>query len=148
MRIKALSILIVLLATLQSCDEIRYPDDEFSVSNLSYGDCKPDDKSENNEYLLLWVANDYFLNIDHINAIFNCEPGEIIVRARVEGKDIIIDEYSTQNLANCICPYDLKFNIGPIPYDTYNLIIMNSGMEIFNTEIDFDTNLNIKLNID
>lgn len=130
-----------------SCEGTDYPEDEFSVSDVLYGSCKPVMKSDIEEYLLLKVKDNYYLDIEHINAWFNCEPGEIIVDASIEEATITINEYSTENLVNCICPYDLNYLIGPLYYGTYQLNLNKGGLNILSKEISFDAILDREINL-
>ncbi len=104
-------------------------------------------KSTTEEYLILTSSEDFYLDIKHVNSWFNCSPGQIIVDASLEGNNISINEYSTDNSANCVCPYDLSYMLGPLQYRTYNLIVKREGFEVLNVEIEFKKNLDMRLDI-
>ena len=146
MKPKHLTIVMIFLTTCLSCDKSEFPSQDFSVDEINYGDCKPITKSVLDEYLELTTINDYYLAISHINAMFNCAPGQIIVDATLEDNIISINEYSTENSANCICPYDLSFSIGPLQYETYILSVKHN-YEILNVEIDFNKNTDLRIDI-
>jgi hypothetical protein len=148
MKPKHLTIVLIFLATCFSCDKSEFPSKNFSVDEIYYGDCKTVTKSVLNEYLELTTINNYYLAISHINAMFNCVPGQIIVDAILEDNIISINEYSTENSADCICPYDLSFSIGPLQYDTYKLSVKQANYEILNVEIDFNKNTDLKIDIE
>lgn len=130
-----------------SCENSEFPDDQFSIKEIEYGTCKPTTKSTIEEYMLLSVNDNYFLKVEHINAMFNCSPGQIIVIASVKGNEVIINEYETEGNANCICPYDLDYVIGPLRYETYNLVLQRDGLEVYRGAINFKSNLDIKIDI-
>lgn len=140
-------ILISLFLFCGSCDKTEFPDDKFSVKDTKYGECKPDTKAFAEEYLLLSAQENYWLNIDHINAIFNCEPGEIIVEASLEGDTITINQFETQSFVNCICPYDISFTVGPIPYQTYTLVLQRAGFERVRTKFTFSSGFEGRIDI-
>ena len=137
MKTKFLFIVLFIVAISTSCENNEFPDDQFSIKEIEYGTCKPTTKSTIEEYMLLSVNDNYFLKVEHINAMFNCSPGQIIVIATVERNEIIINEYETEGNMFCICPYDLNYVIGPLRYDTYNLVLQRDGLEVFREVINF-----------
>ena len=147
MRVNYLSIIFILFLANTSCDNTDFPSDEFSAQEINYGDCKPVKKSTTEEYIELTSSENFYLDIKHVNSWFNCSPGQIVVDASLEGITISINEYSTDNSANCICPYDLSFSLGPLRYETYNFIVKSGGWEILNVEIEFNKNLDVRLDI-
>jgi hypothetical protein len=147
MRANFLSVIFILFLANTSCDNTDFPSDEFSAQEINYGDCKPVKKSTTEEYLILTSSEDFYLEIKHVNSWFNCSPGQIMVDASFEGNNISINEYSTDNSANCICPYDLSFMLGPLQYRTYNLIVKRGDFEIVNVEIEFKKNLDVRIEI-
>ena len=71
----------------------------------------------------------------------------IIIEATLVGNNIQINEYETDHSANCICPYDLEFKIGPLRYDTYVLTLKKGGFEILVEEFVFKSDLNKRIDI-
>jgi len=101
-----------------------------SVGKITYGDCKPiTKKSGESEYLEYKTVDTDYLQINHINAWFNCEPGEIFVTAELINGAIVVDAYEETALANCICPYDLSYRIGPLNYGRYIIRILRGDIE-------------------
>lgn len=101
-----------------------------SVGKITYGDCKPvTKKSGESEYLEYKTVDTDYLQINHINAWFNCEPGEIFVTAELINGAIVIDAYEDPALANCICPYDLSYRIGPLKYGRYIIRILRGDIK-------------------
>lgn len=55
-----------------------------------------------------------YLRVSHINALFNCEPGQILTDVSFQDGLFVVVEKEEQTVANCICPYDLSYDIGPL----------------------------------
>lgn len=89
-----------------------------------------------------------YLSIKHVNAVFNCEPGELKMQATLEGNVIKILETEEQSLANCICPYDLYCEVGPLSEGNYNIVIYKGsyqeGGEYANFNISYKSGLDGK----
>lgn len=125
---RKLSILALALAigTLVGCKQEA---SEISVKELSHNGCKPNGakfgEPERFEYR---TVNGHFLSMKHINAVFNCEPGSIIVSATVSYDTIKITENETDHYANCICNYDLNFKVGPLDYRQYQVAVYKSTL--------------------
>ena len=101
-----------------------------SVSQITYGDCKSAaKKSGESEYIEYKTVDVDYLQINHVNAWFNCEPGKIIVTAELTNNTIVVDEYEETGLVNCICPYDLSYQIGPLNYGRYVIRILRGDIE-------------------
>lgn len=81
------------------------------------------------EYVEYKGMKDGFLSISHVNAAFNCEPGELKIQATIEGNVIKILETEEDARANCICPYDLYCEVGPLNDGKYTIIIYNGSYE-------------------
>ena len=83
----------------------------------------------------------------HVNSIFNCEPGQLSVDIKIQNDTIVINEAEESALANCICPYDFNFRIGPMDYGIYNFILKKDGLLYIRFSINFksktDTNFTI-----
>ena len=81
------------------------------------------------EYIEYKAINDGYLSVNHVNAMFNCEPGELKMQATLEGHNIKILETEEQSFANCICPYDLYCEVGPLSDGDYTVIICKGSYE-------------------
>ena len=81
------------------------------------------------EYFEYKAINDGYLSVNHVNAMFNCEPGELKMQATLEGHNIKILETEEQSFANCICPYDLYCEVGPLSDGDYTVIICKGSYE-------------------
>jgi hypothetical protein len=84
---------------------------------------------EHPEYFEYKAIDDGYLSVSHVNAAFNCEPGELKIQATLEGHNIKILETEEQSFANCICPYDLYCEVGPLSDGDYTVIICKGSYE-------------------
>ena len=100
------------------------------------------------EYIEYKALTDGYLSINHVNAKFNCEPGELKMQAIVSGNEIRILETEEQALANCICHYDLYCEVGPLSNGNYTVIIYRGSyeMEYARFNISYKSGLNDKFN--
>jgi hypothetical protein len=65
-----------------------------------------------------WVEGDT-LHIKHVNAAFNCCPGNIMTDLKVSGDTLILTESESSNLCDCNCLFDLDFIITGVPKGTW-----------------------------
>lgn len=115
---------------LVTCCEKETSHKVLSVRQITYGDCKPAIKiSGDSEYIEYKTVNGNYLRINPVNAWFNCEPGQLFVSAELINEIISVDEYEETGLANCICPYDLSYRIGPLNYGRYIFRIERGDIE-------------------
>jgi hypothetical protein len=147
MRSIAFPIIFIMLLANASCEKEDCPSEEFSVQEISYGACKSFKNSGIDEYLDLSSNTEFYLELEHVNSWFNCSPGQIIVDAIIENNRITVNEYCTDPSANCICPYDLNFTLGPLAYKNYRLVVKREGHEVLNEPFKFYKNLDLRLSI-
>ncbi|MBN2345644.1 MAG: hypothetical protein JXO51_04575 [Candidatus Aminicenantes bacterium] len=65
------------------------------------------------------------LRMKHINACFNCCPGEIGADIRVDGWVITIQESEATALCFCLCLFDLEMEIENLPPGQYSIQVVN-----------------------
>jgi len=61
------------------------------------------------------------LNITHINAGFNCCPGELIATVDITNRIITITEGEAQSACKCLCLYDVEYEIVDLAPGTYTI---------------------------
>lgn len=61
------------------------------------------------------------LVIKHVNAGFNCAPGDLSVKVSISNDTLIIQEFETMQAANCNCLYDLNIEIEGIDAKPYQI---------------------------
>lgn len=93
-------------------------DGYVTPKNFSVTGCKSTISGTRNpltdESIMLETIRENYLRITHNNARFNCEPGRIYAELIEKGQTFIIVEKEEKSSANCICPYDLGYDIGPL----------------------------------
>jgi len=142
-----LSFLLIFTLAFSSCKK-EFPGDLLSIKNLNVSDCKSvgmNKKGDVIEYITLKTVDDYYIHFKHVNSLFNCEPGEITVTFDISETTITIDENESSSLANCICPYDLDFKIGPLLYGNYTLIFQKGGISFKEYSLDFKRSTDTKI---
>lgn len=147
MRTNRTLLIILLFAAIAACKKDDLYGDQFALYDLTYGECKPVSKADIEEYLLLKIEEEKYLKVEHINAIFNCSPGKILGTATLIDYTIVIDEFETQSLENCVCPYDLTYVIGPMEYESYILKLMRGGFEIYSGTVYFNASTDTRINL-
>jgi len=81
------------------------------------------------------------LEMEHINALFNCCPGEITVDFEFTGNTIIITEKQAETGCHCICHYDVNFHLDNILPAVYTIRIIAADSNGENRE--FSINLDL-----
>ncbi|UCH82949.1 MAG: hypothetical protein JSW50_10790 [Candidatus Latescibacterota bacterium] len=72
------------------------------------------------------------LNITHINAGFNCCPGELIAAVDITNNVITITEGESQSACRCLCLYDVEYEIVDLAPGIYTIRFV----EIYTNEKD------------
>jgi len=142
-------IFLLLIVALTSCKK-EFPNDTLSIKDLSVSDCKTkggSSKGIDPEYITLKTVDDYYLLVNHINAMFNCEPGQITVTIEISSNEISMEEDESSSLADCICPYDIDFKLGPLQYGTYILKFKRGGLTFKEYTLDFKKSTDIKIDL-
>jgi len=136
-----------------SSDEDSHVAQSFRVTNYSHTGCKSyastnssraqkDDGSSFPsfiEYIEYEGHDNGYITLKHIDAMFNCAVAEIEASVSLSGNQIIIDEHEVlgEVAANCICPYDLSFDAGPLTDGNYTVIVRRDGYISGKATIDF-----------
>jgi hypothetical protein len=147
--------LAILLLTLCGCSNDESTkgasNGPFSVRDVATSGCKSTShtRSEYPEYFEFKACDGGYLSVNHVNALFNCAPGELKMEATIDGNVIRILETEETSLANCICPYDLYCEVGPLSNGDYEVVIYRGSFEIPTRQfsITYNKRLNAKLEI-
>ncbi len=89
-----------------------------------------------------FVGGDTLL-LTHVNAAFNCCPGEIAADIRIQNDTITIVERESAPACHCLCLYDLEYRIEDLPAGTYTI----QFVEPYTTEADKPLRATIDLSI-
>ncbi len=125
-----LSALIVL--ALSSCSDNQ----PVAAGLLGVTECKSFDKSANlntetDSDSVSCIEYEYdnvnkILRLKHINAGFNCCPGEITADIYFKSDTLIIEEFESESLCDCNCLYDLEFEVGNLPGKVFIIKMVES----------------------
>ncbi len=81
------------------------------------------------------------LLVSHIDAVFNCCPGNILADIEFSEGIISITEKETEHGCKCLCRYDLDFRFSHIPPGVYTIHIVCEGGRILEYSIDLNAAL-------
>ena len=140
---------MVMAVTISSCTK-EFQNDPFAIKNYSVSDCKLQGgatKGFDPEYINLRTIDDYYILLDHINSVFNCDPGEITLSIDNSDDTLTIDENESKNGMHCLCPYDIKCTIGPLHYGKYPVVFQKAGVTFKEYSLDFNKSTNIRIDI-
>jgi len=143
-------LLAVFMGTLaMSCGK---KSNSFGLTNFSHLGCKSGteaysinnktQESQGDSETMEIKSENGFWSVKHINAMFNCSPNnKLTADAAINGFTIDINENEEKHDANCLCLYDLNYEIGPIAHGKYTVILNKMGAEYFRFNIDYTTSV-------
>lgn len=104
---------------------------DLLLTNFTYTGCKGETRSQSpTEHFELTAVKDGGLMIKHVDVLFNCGSDKFEAEASLDGQNIFIKELSViraEYLANCLCPFDLGYEIGPLEEGvTYTMTITST----------------------
>ncbi len=143
------SFLLILTFAAASCKK-EFPDDSLAIDNLAVSDCKSIGSNKNVSspmYITLKTVNDFYLQFNHVNSWFNCEPGQITISLEISSDIISVDENESSSLANCICPFDIGCRIGPLQYGSYSVKFRKAGITFKEYPLIFRKSTDIKIDL-
>jgi hypothetical protein len=76
-----------------------------------------------NEYIEYKSLNNGYLSLNHVNTLLNCGAENIQILATISGNEIKIEETYQGLMANCICPFDLYCEVGPLTDGDYTVTV-------------------------
>lgn len=97
-----------------------------------YGDDMILPTTEGNiEYIAYVALSGGYLSLNHVNSIFNCAVGQLNIQAVIDGNVIKVLEKANEPeyLANCVCPFDLYCEIGPLADGNYKIYIYKGSFD-------------------
>lgn len=81
------------------------------------------------------------LTLTHINAAFNCCPGEITAEITFNGNVITIKEAESEQACRCDCLFDLDYELINLPPGTYWLQVIEPYVQESDQELAFTLRL-------
>ena len=141
-----LSVLAIFSCNDSDGDNSVQPKDtvEDAVKEYSVTGCKSmrvagdEDFAEYVEYQSIANGN---LSLKHINALFNCEPGQILTGASIKDGIIEVEEHEEFDGADCVCCYDLYLEVGPLEEKEYTVVFKRHNKEVFKFALKYDASL-------
>ena len=106
-------------------------DGQLSLSHAQNKDCV--------EYQ---YYGDSILELHHINAGFNCCPGEIVADIDINDNVIIIRENETDSGCFCLCLFDVNYKIEGLMPGIYTIIFIEPYANDQDEKLEFTVNLN------
>ena len=142
-----------LLIALGACDgesdnPVKEEPSPVELKNLANTGCKDNTvRTRSGEYDRTAVfeyscIHEGYLYVTHRDVIFNCCPGELKADVNTEGNQITVGEWSTEDECDCLCTFDLSYEIGPLVEGaTYSLCIGYKGRENQVAEFEFHNSM-------
>ncbi len=126
--LKILTLGFALASLICACETIA-PQGEFSGKLLSNSSCKNElavIETEKGDTLscIEYKYENNVLHLQHINAGFNCCPGEIYTTFNLNGNTITVTESEKEAGCMCNCLFDLDVEIIGIEAKTYQVNIV------------------------
>ena len=132
-----ISALVLTITGLSGCSN---EDDsaQFQVKNFANTGCKSvadtrgeaDDNGLRQEYIEYKALGNGYLSLNHVNACFNCGAEAFNWKATISGNVIKIEESYKGLMANCVCPFDLYGEVGPLTDGDYTVILYQKYEEV------------------
>lgn len=101
------------------------------------------------ETIEYYASSNGKLVVKHTNAIFGCES-KVSAEAHMEkdNKTIVVNETATNEIANCICPYDLTMEVGElVDNNAYTIKIVHQGTTLLEENVTYTKDLQGKKTI-
>jgi hypothetical protein len=141
--------LVFVAAFLSACEHDKDSQQSVSGKLISNSNCKSTYSDADSIYMLADVSCAEYsynnttktLSIKHVNAGFNCCPGEIQCNITTMNDTILIRESETAMLCDCSCLYDLNIEVYGIDSKKYVIrfiepYIGNQEQLIFEVNLD------------
>ncbi len=129
-----------------SCEDDNQKNDKqkpLKITDLSHTDCKKNTtKMDIPKEYLEFISEGKYLNVKHINTMFNCCPGELLVESQINTDTISINEDEKESGCKCICPYDLKYKVGTLEYGKYHIVLQKKDETACEFDLEFNQNTN------
>ena len=84
---------------------------------------------------------DGVLSLVHMNAAFNCCPGEITADIRIQNDTITIVEREEQSMCDCSCLYTLRFEIRNHEPHAYTILFVEPYVQPIDERLEFTADL-------
>ncbi len=96
---------------------------------------------QNQDCIEYQYYGDSVLEIHHINAAFNCCPGEIVANIEINDNVIVIKEDETESSCLCLCLFDLDYRIEGLMPGEYTIRIIGLYTDEQDEKLEFTLDL-------
>ncbi len=134
--------ILFLLLTVISCNKVN----EISVSDIEKSECKTD-KDVIIEKINFKYINDNTVTVTHSDVFFNCCVEEIKINTDIGENTITIKENEKGALCNCVCPYDVNFNMNGLETKDYTFIFEKYDNIFFEIKLNIHSQLDTTITI-
>lgn len=134
---------------------------QFALRNFSHSGCKKSVSTNRvvaaqnytpgqEEYIEYEGRESNYINISHLNSMFNCGVKEIGVEIAVSNDTIHLSEKMTEgSFLRCgYCPFDVMVDAGPLADGVYILIVAKEGMDYGKATIAFSPTAKGKMQLE
>ena len=155
MHIKYSFVIILLFILFFSCNDAeKWEPGNVRMTDVTHGGCNNLNKSDQAfKELVKLTGDDSFLKINHINVMFNCCLSRGLgAKIDLVSDTLFVEEFEVEpGICDCICPYDLSYQIESLAEQEYVLCYKRGDGEIFfcyNFVFTSDLELEIEVNAD
>lgn len=156
--IKSILCLLLVAMTIIGCgngNEEEQNDSVLQVRNVFNTGCKErsmakgtNSFAQEKETLVIKGTGKGWIRVDHKNTLFNCCSDKITVDISQESNTITANEEDDDHSCNCVCPFDVEYEIGPVEKSGYTLIIKKNGLQVLKEAFTYSDDLKKEITID
>jgi len=149
---------LLLAMTISACgngNEEEQNESFFQVRNIYNSGCKDNSmaKSTNSfvqekETLVITGIGKGWIRVEHKNTLFNCCSDKVMVDISQEGNTITVNEEDNDQSCNCVCPFDVEFEVGSMEKSTYTLIIKKNGLQLLKETFTYTDDMKKEITIE
>ena len=147
-RMKRAVVVVAILAAMQVLSGCGDQQETMGVMGamISHTDCKALSRSASaaaaNQDCLVWQYNGQdTIQINHVNAGFNCCPGELSADITAENKVITIREKEREAGCSCLCLFDLTYQFQNLEPGRYTIQVVEPYIQASDPKLEFTVDL-------
>lgn len=146
---KTIAFFLLLAIGFVTCGCEENSSNQIHSRNINSSGCKTvgsNAKSTNGlvagpETITLSAREGGWMLVEHNNSMFNCCTEQFIVKISSVDNTILVDEDEDNHSCNCVCPFDVSYEIGGLEKDVYTLVIRKGGLELLKEKIVYTNEL-------
>ncbi len=145
---KRMVVILLLAVEFAGCGDEENTNGQITTRNVFDSGCKSyNNAKETNsltketETITFTAGKGGWLHVEHKNTLFNCCSDKISVEVSQDDNIITVNEDENDQSCNCICPFDVEYEIGSLENTTYTLVIRRGGIEFFRQTVTFADDL-------